>query len=216
MPTTGLHTAPQIGAIDAQRVEQALRVLARKWTTWIIQTLPQGRTPMRGCDIARALPFIANPYPMLNEMHTAGLVTRIGDHTDVSYQLTARGDALTSVHRALEVWSHAHLTLGETASAERIEDAARRLRLRQSTATVCALDAIGPASQLDIAHELHLGIGYVGRRLARLQHDGLATRTGSHHGAWYLLTEAGRALGPVYAAIEYWSQLDLRDQDGAR
>ncbi|CDR10489.1 winged helix-turn-helix transcriptional regulator [Streptomyces iranensis] len=216
MPTTARHTAPKLCAIDAQRVEHALRLLARQWTSWIIHTLPQQLTPLRGCDIARALPFITNVYKPLNEMHIAGLVTRTGDHTDISYQLTARGHAVMPVHLALEEWSLAHFTLDTTVAAARIEDAAQRLRLRQSTAAVCALDAMEPAGPRDIAGELHVGTAHVQRRLARLQSDGVVTRTGTHHGAGYMLTDAGRALGPVYAAVEDWSRLVLRGQDGAR
>ncbi|MFD7867889.1 hypothetical protein [Streptomyces sp. NPDC059783] len=43
------------------------------------------------------------------------------------------------------------------------------------------------------------------QRMKRLQKDGLVTRTGSRWGDPYVLTEAGQALGPVYAAVGRWS-----------
>jgi DNA-binding HxlR family transcriptional regulator len=45
---------------------------------------------------------------------------------------------------------------------------------------------------------------YTQNRMDRLQRDGLVTR-GSHHGAPYKLTDAGRALGPIYVAVEQWA-----------
>ncbi|MFG2676389.1 winged helix-turn-helix transcriptional regulator [Streptomyces sp. NPDC048445] len=56
-----------------------------------------------------------------------------------------------------------------------------------------------------IAEEAGLGNGWTGQRLNRLQSDGLVARTGHRHGDPYVLTDAGRALGPVYAAVEHWS-----------
>ncbi|MDH6709143.1 hypothetical protein P3T27_005889 [Kitasatospora sp. MAA19] len=37
-----------------------------------------------------------------------------------------------------------------------------------------------------------------------MQADGLVARNGNQHGAPYILTDAGRALGPVYTALQQW------------
>ncbi|MFE2207255.1 hypothetical protein [Streptomyces rubiginosohelvolus] len=57
-----------------------------------------------------------------------------------------------------------------------------------------------------IAEAAGLDYGLARQRLVRLQADGLVTRTGSRHGDPYVLTDAGQALGAVYASVEHWSQ----------
>jgi len=109
------------------------------------------------------------------------------------------------VHRALSDWSLANLSLGKMAGAQRVEDAARRLHLRHSTAVIQILDAGGPARFFHITEETGLANGYARDRLNRLRADGLVTRTSPYHGDPYVLTDAGRALGPVYAAVSHWS-----------
>ncbi|MFJ9961230.1 winged helix-turn-helix transcriptional regulator [Streptomyces avermitilis] len=66
------------------------------------------------------------------------------------------------------------------------------------------LDASGPMRFVHIAEEAGLDNGLTRQRLNRLQADGLVARTGPRHGDPYVLTDAGRALGPVYAAVEHW------------
>jgi DNA-binding HxlR family transcriptional regulator len=89
------------------------------------------------------------------------------------------------------------------AGAERVEDAVRRLHLRHTTAVIQALDA-GPMRFVHLSEAVGLDDPYTRQRLVRLTDDGLVTRTGPRHGDPYMLTAAGRALGPVYAAIEHW------------
>jgi len=67
------------------------------------------------------------------------------------------------------------------------------------------LDAGGPARFFHITEETGLANGYARDRLNRLRADGLVTRTSPYHGDPYVLTDAGRALGPVYAAVSHWS-----------
>jgi DNA-binding HxlR family transcriptional regulator len=141
----------------------------------------------------------------LVQMHADSLVTRADDRRGAPYQLSRFGKSLSSVHRALSDWSQAHLPLGKVAGAERVEDAVRRLHLRHSTAVIQILDAGGPMRFVRITEEAGLDNGFTRQRLIRLQLDGLVTRTGPHHGDPYVLTDAGRALGPVYAAVEHWS-----------
>ncbi|WP_328509577.1 winged helix-turn-helix transcriptional regulator [Streptomyces mirabilis] len=207
MSTPVQPATSQIGSVDAQRVEDALSLIAPKWTTWSAQTLAQQGGPMRVRDVAVRLPFISEQLvgKRLAQMHDDGLVTRAGDRHGAPYQLSGFGDSLSSVHRALSDWSHANLPLGKVAGAERVEDAVRRLHLRHSTAVIQVLDAGGPMRFVHIAEEAGLDNGFTRQRLNRLQLDGLVTRTGPRHGDPYVLTDAGRALGPVYAAVERWS-----------
>lgn len=207
MSTLVQPSTSQIGSIDAQRVEDALSLIAPKWTTWSAQTLAQQGGPMRVRDVAAHLPFVSEQLvgKRLAQMHGDGLVTRAGDHHGAPYQLSGFGNSLSSVHRALSEWSQANLPLGRVAGAERVEDAVRRLYLRHSTAVIQVLDAGGPMRFVHIAEEARLDNGFTRQRLNRLQLDGLVTRTGPRHGDPYVLTDAGRALGPVYTAVEHWS-----------
>ncbi|WP_251069394.1 helix-turn-helix domain-containing protein [Streptomyces sp. ISL-96] len=138
-------------------------------------------------------------------MHADGLVTRAVDRLGAPYQLSGFGNSLSSVHRALSDWSQTNLPLGKVTGAERVEDAVRRLRLRRSTAVIQVLDAGGPMRFVHIAEEAGLDNGFTQQRLHRLQLDGLVARTGPRHGDPYVLTDAGRALGPVFTAVERWS-----------
>lgn len=196
----------QIGSVDAQRVEDALSLIAPKWTTWSAQTLAQQSGPMRVRDVAARLPFVSEQFvgKRLAQMHADGLVTRAGDRYGAPYQLSGFGNSLSSVNRTLSDWSQAHLPLGKVVGAERVEDAVRRLHLRHSTAIIQVLDA-GAMRFVRIAEEAGLDNGFTRQRLIRLQLDGLVARTGPHRGDPYVLTNAGRALGPVYTAVERWS-----------
>ncbi|QHC21411.1 winged helix-turn-helix transcriptional regulator [Streptomyces sp. GS7] len=207
MPTTVQPSVTSIGSVDAQRVEGALSLIAPKWTTWSAQTLAQQGRPMRVCDVAARLPFVSEQFigKRLAQMHSDGLVTRAHDRHGAPYQLSASGESLSRVHRALSDWSQTNLSLGQVAGAERVEDAVRRLHLRHSTAVIQVLDAGGPMRFVHIAEEAGLDNSFTRQRLNRLQTDGLVARTGPRHGDPYVLTDAGRALGPVYAAVEHWS-----------
>lgn len=207
MPTPAQPSASSIGSVDAQRVEDALSLIAPKWTTWSAQTLAQQGRPMRVRDVAARLPFVSEQLvgKRLAQMHADGLVTRADDRHGAPYQLSAFGESLSRVHRALSDWSQTNLSLGEVAGTERVEDAVRRLYLRHSTAVIQVLDAGGPMRFVRIAEGAGLDNGFTRQRLNRLQADGLVTRTGPRHGDPYVLTDAGRALGPVYAAVEHWS-----------
>ncbi|MGQ4513150.1 winged helix-turn-helix transcriptional regulator [Streptomyces sp. DW26H14] len=208
MSATSSPSAALIGAVDAQRVEDALSLIAPKWTTWSVQTLAQQDTPMRVRDVAARLPFVreGNVSKRLAQMHADGLVIRAADRHGAPYQLSALGKSLSQVHHTLSDWSQANLSLGgQIAGAERVEDAVRRLHLRDSTAVIQVLDAGGPMRFGHIAEEADLDNGWARHRLNRLQVDGLVARTGPRHGDPYVLTDAGRALGPVYAAVEQWS-----------
>ncbi|WP_327175425.1 winged helix-turn-helix transcriptional regulator [Streptomyces sp. NBC_01335] len=197
-------SSDSIGAADARRVDEALSRIAPRWTTWVIQTLAQHNRPMPAREVAAALPFTTERAigQRLPRMQAAGLVTRPDLH-GAPYQLSAAGASLSPVHRALSEWSHAHLSLGTMAGAERVEDAVRRLSPLHTTA-VLQLLASGPTRFTHIAEETGMDTGSAQYRLHRLQSDGLVTRADPFHGARYLLTDAGRALGPVYASVDHW------------
>ncbi|MGV9427995.1 winged helix-turn-helix transcriptional regulator [Streptomyces sp. NPDC003656] len=189
-------------------MEHALSLMAPKWTTWSAMTLAEADRPMRVRDVFARLPFISEQFvsKRLATMHEDGLVVRTDDSFRAPYQLSTLGESLSPVHRALSEWSQAHLPLGAMAEAERVEDALRRLHLRHSTAMIQVLDVGGPTRFLHIAEEVGLDPGFTRQRLLRLQADGLVTRTGQRHGDPYVLTDAGQALGTVYASVEHWNE----------
>lgn len=140
-------TAPgsQAGTLDEVRVEEALRVIAPKWTAWVVQTLAH-HGPMRVSEISAGLPFVH--YTLLSkrlaEMESRGLLTR-ANATRAPYQLSDAGRALAPIQRSLADWSQTHLPrTGRLAGAERVEDALRRLAPRNTTAVIQALETHGP------------------------------------------------------------------------
>lgn len=207
MPNPVQHPVFSIGSVDARRVEDALSLLGPKWTAWSAMTLAQEGRPMRVRDVAARLPFVSEQFvgKRLATMHADGLVTRTDDRRGAPYRLSMLGESLAPVHRTLSDWSRAHLSLGRIAEAERVEDALNRLHLRHSTAVIQILDAGGPMQFGHIAEEAGLDNSSARQRLLRLQADGLVTRTGSRHGEPYVLTDAGQALGAVFATVEHWS-----------
>ncbi|MGW1539783.1 winged helix-turn-helix transcriptional regulator [Streptomyces sp. NPDC002309] len=209
MTTLAQRPTFSIASIDAQRVEDALARIGPKWTTWSAMTLAQENRPMRVRDVAAQLPFVSQQFvgKRLTTMHADGLVTRDTYRRGAPYRLSALGESLAPVLRTVSDWSRAHLSQGPMAEAERVEDALRRLHLRHSTAVVQVLDARGGLMRfVHIAEEAGLDNGLARQRLLRLQADGLVARTGSRHGDPYVLTDAGQALGAVYASVEHWSE----------
>ena len=205
MATPGLPPTFSIASIDAQRVEEALARIGPKWTTWTAMTLAQVNGPVRVRDVAAQLPFVSEQFvgKRLATMHADGLVIRDDDRRGAPYRLSAPGTSLAPVLRTVSDWSRTHLTQEPMAEAERVEDALRRLHLRHSTAVIQALDsADGQMRFVHIAEAAGLDYGLARQRLVRLQADGLVTRTGSRHGDPYVLTDAGQALGAVYASLE--------------
>ncbi|MFF3536413.1 winged helix-turn-helix transcriptional regulator [Streptomyces sp. NPDC002466] len=182
-------------------------MIGPKWTAWSAMTLAQEVRSMRVRDVAARLPFVSEQFvgKRLGTMHADGLVTRDDDRRGAPYRLSMLGKSLSPVYRTVSDWSHAYLPLGRMAEAERVEDALRRLHLRHSTAMIQVLDAGGPMRFVHIAEETGLDNSLARQRLLRLQADGLVARTGPRHGDPYVLTDAGQALGAVYASVEHWS-----------
>ncbi|OCC11526.1 helix-turn-helix domain-containing protein [Streptomyces sp. PTY087I2] len=208
MPSLVLPPVFSFDSVDAQRIEDAMARIGPKWTTWSTMILAQENRPMRVREVASRLPFVSEQFvsKRLATMHADGLVTRSDDRRGAPYRLSTFGESLAPVHRTLSDWSQAHLQLGTMAEAERVEDALNRLGLRHTTAVVQILGAGGPMRFSHIAEEAGLDTAFTRHRLLRLQADGLVGRTGSRHGDPYVLTEAGQALGAVYATVEHWSE----------
>ncbi|MGC4998489.1 winged helix-turn-helix transcriptional regulator [Streptomyces sp. DT195] len=206
MPAPAQPSAFSLGAVDAQRVEDALSLMAPRWTTWSAMTLAQANGPMRVRDVTTQIPFVSQQLvgKRLATMHADGLVDRANDGWGAPYRLSSLGESLAPVYRAVSDWSHAYLPLGRVAEVERVEDALHRLYLRDSTAVLQVLDAGGPMRFIDIAEEA--GLGNPRQRLLQLETDGLVARTGPRRGDPYVLTNAGQALGTVYASVERWSE----------
>ncbi|MFF8577273.1 winged helix-turn-helix transcriptional regulator [Streptomyces albidoflavus] len=140
-------------------------------------------------------------------MRVGGLVHRdLDPRREALYRLSERGESLAPVHHTMSAWHRTHLPVGRMAEAERIEDTLDRLRRRHTTTVIQILDNAGPMRYVDIAERAGLGHGTTSHRLARLQTDGLVTRTGQRFGDPYVLTDAGQALGAVYATVERWSE----------
>ncbi|MFF4453797.1 winged helix-turn-helix transcriptional regulator [Streptomyces goshikiensis] len=194
-------------SIDPQRVEDALARIGPKWTTWSTMVLAQENRPMRVRDVAAQLPFLTEQFvsKRLATMHANGLVNRSDDRRGAPYRLSALGESLAPLHHTLSDWSRVHLPLGAMAEAERVEGALRRLNLRDTTVVIQALGAGGPMRLVHISEEAGLDTPWTRQRLLRMQADGLVARTGSRHGDPYVLTDAGQALGAVYASVEHWS-----------
>jgi DNA-binding HxlR family transcriptional regulator len=141
----------------------------------------------------------------LATMHEAGLVVRdTGFDRTAPYRLSQRALTLGPVYRALAQWSSEHVDRGPPGRSDRIEDALRRLQPLNNTKVVQLLTENGSMRFTHLAEAVGVYEQLMVPRLARLQEDGLVTRTGTRHGDPYTLTAAGRALGPVYAAVQHW------------
>lgn len=194
-------------SVDAQRVENALQQLAPKWTTAFVHTIARYGPEMRIRDLSRYVPSISqqNIGKRLGTMTVAGLVVRDAEFDRTApYRLTSRALTLGPVYRALAQWSSDHVDRGTQGRSDRIEDALRRLQPVNTTAVVQLLAENGSMRFTHLAEAVGVSEQQMGQRLARLQSDGLVTRTGARHGDPYILTGAGRALGPVYAAVQRW------------
>ncbi|MFD7908579.1 winged helix-turn-helix transcriptional regulator [Kitasatospora sp. NPDC059747] len=202
-----MPSSPEFTRTDPQRVETALRWLAPKWTTAFVITMAREGGPMRVHELNRHYPSLAQASVSnrLTAMAEAGLARR--DAYSLPYQLTQRSLTLGPAYRELTEWSRTHINPAPMDRAERIEDALQRIHHLDTTAIVSHLGEHGSARYVQLCDAIGLDSSQLGFRLGRLQANGLVTRTGEHHGAPYTLTDAGRALGPVYAAVERW---DLR------
>ncbi|MFI2354419.1 winged helix-turn-helix transcriptional regulator [Streptomyces anulatus] len=208
MPSPTQPPAFSFDSVDPERIDHAIARIGPKWTTWSTMILAQENRPMRVREISAQLPFVAEQSvsQRLLYMQADGLVTRSDVRRRGTYQLSALGESLAPVHRTLSDWSRAHLPLQTMAEAERVEDALGRLNLRHTTGVIQALGTNGPLRFSHIAEEIGVDRPAARQRLLRMQADGLVGRAGSHHGAPYVLTDAGQSLGAVYATIEHWSE----------
>ncbi|MFF1794207.1 winged helix-turn-helix transcriptional regulator, partial [Kitasatospora sp. NPDC058263] len=183
------------------------RQLAPKWTTGVIHTIAKYGPEMRVFDVARYLPSVGQPCisKRLASMRQAGLVARDAEFDRwAPYRLTQQALTLGPVYRSLAQWSSEHIDRSPEGPADRIEDALHRLEPANTTKVVQLLAEHGSMRFTHLAEAVGTYAQLITRPLARLQEDGLVTRTGSRHGDPYTLTEAGQALGPVYATVQRW------------
>ncbi|MFB6838944.1 winged helix-turn-helix transcriptional regulator [Streptomyces sp. NPDC056361] len=91
--------------------------------------------------------------------------------------------------------------------AQRIEDAFSLMGPKWTTSSVMTMPQEGrPLRVRDVAARLpFVSEQLVSKRLVTMHADGLVLRTGPRHGDSYVLTDASRELGPVYAIVEHWS-----------
>ncbi|WP_224274302.1 helix-turn-helix domain-containing protein [Streptomyces sp. LS1784] len=199
--------APAMTTADAARVENVLRHLAPKWTTHFVHTIAKYGPELRVRDVAHRHPAINQPYvsKRLAAMADAGLVNR--DTTFdrwAPYRLSAGARTLGPLYRAVAQWSSEHLDRPPQGRSDRIEDALRRLQLMDTTEVVRLLSEHGSMRVGHLGERVGVSEQLIATRLNRMQADGLVSRTGSRHGAPYILTDAGRALAPVYTAVQQW------------
>ncbi|MEE1786919.1 winged helix-turn-helix transcriptional regulator [Streptomyces sp. SP17BM10] len=198
---------PGLTDADAQRVEGVLRRLAPKWTTGVVHTIAKYGPEMRVRDLAQYFPSVSQPFmsKRLATMHEAGLVQRDAEFDRTApYRLSPQALTLGPVYRSLVQWSSEHIDRTPMSRNDRIEDALRRLQPLHTTKVVQLLAEHGSLRFTHLAEAVGVYEQLITPRLARLQEDGLVTRTGTRHGDPYTLTEAGQALGPVYAAVQRW------------
>ncbi|MFE3874871.1 winged helix-turn-helix transcriptional regulator [Kitasatospora sp. NPDC059146] len=200
-PSTPMSTT------DAQRTEAALRRLAPKWTTHIVHTVAKYGPEMRVSDVAQHFPTLSQSYvsKRLATMSTDSLVARDGEFDRwAPYRLSSAARTLGPVYRALTQWSSDHIDRTPQGRYDRVENALHRLQLTDTTETVRLLSERGSLRLTHLAELLDSPPPVAAARLTRMQADGLVARADNRHGAPYLLTDAGRALGPVYTALQQW------------
>ncbi len=205
MPT---NTAAVTG-YDPQRVEDALRQLAPKWTTGIVHTIAKYGPEIRVRDLAQYFPTVGAPFmsKRLATMQEAGLLKRDAAFDRwAPYRLSQQALTLGPVYRSLVQWSSEHIDRSPQGRYDRIEDALNRLEPANTTKVVQLLAENGSMRFTHLAEAVDIYPQGLTRPLARLQDDGLVARTGTRHGDPYTLTEAGQALGPVYAAVQRWEE----------
>ncbi|MFJ6381396.1 winged helix-turn-helix transcriptional regulator [Kitasatospora sp. NPDC092039] len=201
LPTSALSTA------DAARVETVLRQLAPKWTTHLVHTIAKYGPAMRVRDVAHYHPAVSQPYISKRLATMAGARLMDRDATfdrSAPYRLSARARTLGPLYRAVAQWSSEHLDRAPQGRSDRIEDALHRLQLVDTTEVVRLLSEHGSMRVTHLGERVGVSEQLISSRLNRMQADGLVTRTGSRHGDPYALTDAGRALAPVYAAVQQW------------
>ncbi len=166
MPTQPIPSTAATSAttgVDPQRVEDALRRLAPKWTTGFVHTIAKYGPEMRVRDLTQYFPPSGQPNisKRLADMHKSGLVARdAGFDRTTPYRLTDRALTLGPLYRALAQWSSDHIDRTLRGRSDRIEGTLGRLQLLNTTKVVHLLsehrsmrytqlaDAVGVYEQL--------------------------------------------------------------------
>ncbi|MFF4820765.1 winged helix-turn-helix transcriptional regulator [Kitasatospora sp. NPDC001309] len=202
-----IQSTTPMSTTDAQRTEATLRRLTPRWTTHVVHTIAKYGPEMRVSDVTRHFPELSQSYvsKRLATMSAAGLVVRDGEFDRTApYRLSSAARTLGPVYRALAQWSSDHIDRTPQGRYDRVEDALHRLQLADTTETIRLLSEHGSLRLTHLAERLDSPPQFATVRLNRMQADGLVARTDNRHGAPYILTDAGRALGPVYTALQQW------------
>ncbi|MEU1821310.1 helix-turn-helix domain-containing protein [Streptomyces abikoensis] len=208
--TISMFTSPTSRTKDLRRVEEALAVIAPRWSVWMLQTLQQ-TSRMRYHEVREKLPWLKDPAvsQRLAALADHGLVDRTATAgRPVYYALTDRGRHLAPVQDALAAWADEYLEdTGPTARAEHVEDALKLITPRHATAVLWALQDNGPMRSGELSRVVTPDMSpmVMTSRLRQLGADGLVERVTDSHRSPYQLTAAARALGPVYTALSAWA-----------
>ncbi|WP_030459403.1 winged helix-turn-helix transcriptional regulator [Kitasatospora sp. NRRL B-11411] len=198
---------PSTSTADPQAVETALRRLAPNWTTDIVRAIAKYGPTLPVREVAGCVPALSESYASkrLAGMRQDGLVDR-DDAFDkrAPYRLSRQALTLGPVYRSLTQWSSEHVAPTMLERPGRIEDALQRLQPIGTTKVVQLLAEGGSMDFNRIAAESGVYRQLLAVRIARLQADGLVVSNGSRNHGLYTLTEAGQALGPVYATVQQW------------
>ncbi|MEU6964300.1 winged helix-turn-helix transcriptional regulator [Streptomyces chrestomyceticus] len=205
MAPTGL---PPDTATDVARVTEALAMITPRWNVRIMLAL--SGPPLRYRELADKMPWLQNGqlHPKLRALCDAGLVQRT-EHTSrhVTYGHTDRGAALLPVLPLIVTWAEEHLEKADRPlpAIEQIEDSLTLLTRRHATAILWVLKTREEASGRALANIVMPGSDgtNVYPPLRQLVADGLVDTDGT--GQPYRLSEAGKNLAPVFAALSAWS-----------
>jgi DNA-binding HxlR family transcriptional regulator len=85
---------------------QATQLLCERWTLLVVRELIAGST--RFSELRKGLPLMSPTLlsTRLKQLCEAGVIERMGDKTQHSYQLTQAGRELLPVVQLLGVWGH--------------------------------------------------------------------------------------------------------------
>jgi DNA-binding HxlR family transcriptional regulator len=86
--------------------QHAMELLGRRWTGSIVHAMFTARS-QRFCDIKAGVPGLSDRLltERLEELVAEGVLSRSGSRPHVTYQLTAKGEALRAPFTILEGWA---------------------------------------------------------------------------------------------------------------
>ncbi|MFG2115565.1 winged helix-turn-helix transcriptional regulator [Streptomyces sp. NPDC048718] len=226
--------AARVPSAELSRVVETLEMIAPRWSVWVLMTLAADEQPLRYSDVRSRLPWLGDAQltSRLRGLSEAGLVERTAvTYRHVSYGLTDRGRALLPTLHALAAYGDQHLDKrlvdttvtkdGKTTvvrlperipAAQNAEDTLALITYKHATTLLWTLRERGPStlSTLRKVTMPDLTAGAVHSPANRLLEDRLIARTASGGlekagREQVCLTDAARALAPVYQAVAAWA-----------